>query len=156
MKALEEDIKGALDTLCWKLNRGNVYNYSASIGLFSSGEVSVDMTDEVIITKILGPTTKADFFQEFELEEMLLGIRKCIDWRGDEAVYPNRKYHATESYANDVSAIFSKLRILFQGASGIRSFEIEEGHPFYPVFWEFAFLIRMSGKTYILIGSCSD
>ena len=156
MKALEEEIKGTLDALCWKLNRGKVSNYSASIGLFSSEEVDDDMTDEAMIKTILGPTTKPDYFQECELEQMLLGIRNCIDWKGDEAVYPNRKYHATANYSDDVAAVFSKLGNLFEGASGIKSFDIAEGHPFYPVFWEFAYLIKVPEKAYALIGSCSD
>jgi hypothetical protein len=156
MNALEEEIKGALDALCRKLNRGKVSNYSASIGLFSSKEVNDEMTDEAMIDTVLGPTTKPDYFQECGLEHMLLGIRNCIDWKGDEAVYPNRKYHATADYSEDVEAVFLKLGNLFEDASGIKSFEIAEGHPFYPVFWEFAYLIKVPEKAYALVGSCSD
>ena len=156
MELIEQEVKDIFDSICWKLNRGDVSNYQASIGLFSSVGESNEMTEQSIIKNIFGPSTESDFFQECELKELVLGITECIDWKGDEAVFPNRKYHATAGYAQDMAVALSKLRNLFQTASGICSFVIEKGHPFYPVFWEFAYLVRVPKKNYVLVGSCSD
>lgn len=45
---------------------------------------------------------------------------------------------------------------LVDGADTIMSFWLKEGHPFYPVFWDFAFLIEKNNDAIVFIGSSSD
>jgi hypothetical protein len=36
------------------------------------------------------------------------------------------------------------------------AFRLKEGHPFYPVFWDFAFLIEIDQESILLMASSSD
>ncbi len=156
MESIEKEVKDVFDSICWKLNRGNVSNYQASVGLFSAVVAGNNATNQEIVKNVLGSITESNFFETCELERIVLEISKSINWEGDEAVFPNRKYHQTTSYFQDLELANSKLRDLFQGAPELWSFVIEKGHPFYPVFWEFAFLVKTPKKNYVLVGSCSD
>ena len=42
------------------------------------------------------------------------------------------------------------------GATVIERFWLKEGHPAYPVFWDFAFVIAGPHETKVFIGSSSD
>ena len=41
-------------------------------------------------------------------------------------------------------------------ANRIEKFRLDEGHPAYPVFWDFAFLFTSSDEATVLVGSSSD
>lgn len=156
MDFLEKEIKDSFNALCWKLNRGDVANYQASIGLFDSDGDQSEMSEDTSVKNILGSMAEPSGFQKCDLDEMLSDVSNCIDWKGDYASYPNRKYHSTKNYIEDIDKALSKLRRLLGGSLNILRFEIQKGHPFYPVYWEFAYLVRLPEKDYVFIGSCSD
>jgi hypothetical protein len=157
MRSSEQEIVDTFDSICWKLNRGNVGNYLASIGLFStSTEDTSSLSDGELVQKILGSWTVANAFQTSTVEEMLLEIAECIGWEGNHVGFPNREYHNTEAYQRDLANAFSAVRNLFGAAADISSFVIENGHPFYPIYWGFAYLLRAPHKSYVFVGSSSD
>jgi len=49
-----------------------------------------------------------------------------------------------------------KLKPLLSKAGKITRFTLKKGHPFYPVFWDFAFNIEVENESYIIIGASSD
>ena len=157
MISIEQEIKSIFDSICWKLNRGAVCNYQASLGLFhASAEDTRNLSEGALVLAILGSDTVANFFRSCTIEEMLLEISECIGWKGDDTSFPNRKYHMKEAYLQDIAKAFSAIRSLLNSGSEISTFVIEKGHPFYPVYWEFAYLIRAAHASYVLVGSCSD
>jgi hypothetical protein len=156
MEFLEKKIKDAFNAVCWKLNRGDVANYQASIGLFGSDDDQSEMSEDSSVKSILGLMAEPTRFQKCDLDEMLSDVSHCIDWKGDYASHPNRKYHSTKDYLEDIDDAFSKLKKLFGMSLNISQFKIQKGHPFYPVYWEFAYLVKLPDKDYVFIGSCSD
>ena len=155
MSELEREITDAFDSMCWKLNREDVGNFQASIGLFSMQSISGETAEETV-KRILGASAKPEFFKARSFEEMISQFRDCIGWKGDDGAHPNRKYQSTQEYFEDIDQVLDKLKVLFRDAKGGWEFSLAEGHPFYPVYWEFAFLIKGTAKTYVLIGSSSD
>ncbi|WP_416769555.1 hypothetical protein ACMGT0_20565 [Pseudomonas sp. RHF3.3-3] len=51
-------------------------------------------------------------------------------------------------------ALLSRVRL--DQADTLSSFWLAEGHPAYPVWWDFAFDIHADGQRWILMGSASD
>ena len=62
----------------------------------------------------------------------------------------------SKDFDSDAENLFRDLKELFVDHSKVVSFLLDSGHPFYPVFWDFAFLIRKSESSYVFIGSSSD
>lgn len=60
----------------------------------------------------------------------------------------------------DFKALFKKVRAYFAAschdADTIHEFWLSDGHPFYPVQWDFAFLLGFDAHSTIWIGSSSD
>jgi hypothetical protein len=59
---------------------------------------------------------------------------------------------------SEIEAIMRKIFNLIEidDAEIISDFGFREGHPAYPVFWDFAYDIHSNGKRWIFIGSSSD
>ena len=83
-------------------------------------------------------------------------MKECFEFNGDEGSYPNHKYLTSEKFKNDLGQLLEQIGEFFSDNSGISKFWLKQGHPFYPVYWDFAFLIRKSDSYFILIGSSSD
>jgi hypothetical protein len=152
---MEEKLRILLVKTCKSLNRGDVSNFQVSIGLFL-GKTNQVGNEEDSIREILGPSTVVGGVEMISLEQLLATVRECFEWRGDDAAHPNRRYQFSDGFSADVINILSDLRFLSTDALGIWEFWLSDGHPFYPVFWEFAFLIKKSTKNYVFIGSSSD
>ncbi|NRB82131.1 MAG: hypothetical protein HRU38_26345 [Saccharospirillaceae bacterium] len=66
------------------------------------------------------------------------------------------KYIRSSQSIEDFLKLRHILESVLMNASEISSFNFKEGHPFYPVFWDYSYKIVISDKTYILVGSSSD
>lgn len=53
-----------------------------------------------------------------------------------------------------MNKIFSLINL--EDAEMVTAFVFKNGHPAYPVFWDFAYDIHSKGQRWIFIGSCSD
>ena len=161
MTELQAEIKSLLGKISWKLSRGgilsggNAANFTASIDLFS-GDSAVGGETEAI-QQILGNLAVVDFVSTCNWDELSTKFNECINWPGwDEHSQPNHRYQLSTEFSNDTSELLSKLERLFEDNVGIWEFELSNGHPFYPVYWDFAYVIRRPNRDYVFIGSSSD
>lgn len=88
--------------------------------------------------------------------DVLQSVRAALDYRGDHGSHPGLEYLASAEFTRDAGLAMAQVGKLVEGAEAIISFELEAGHPFYPVFWDFAFLIEKCGDAVVFIGSSSD
>jgi len=88
--------------------------------------------------------------------DVLRVVRTSLDFQGDDGAHPCRDYLASVEFKRDAELVMIQVGKLVDGADTIVSFWLKEGHPFYPVFWDFAFLIERSKDAVIFIGSSSD
>ena len=86
------------------------------------------------------------------IEEMKKGLSySCINHGHD-----NIQYVVSKELNYKINEVTNLIKELFKKNSKIYRFTIEEGHPFYPVFWDFSFLIKCEEEAYAFIGSSSD
>jgi hypothetical protein len=84
-----------------------------------------------------------------EIEELLL-------YAGDEGAGPSGSVIGSELFSAMMDELKSELGTLVGTATKVERFWIQDGHPAYPVFWDFAFLFWEDSKATVLIGSSSD
>ena len=88
--------------------------------------------------------------------DVLRAVRTSLDYQGDDGAHPSRDYLASDEFKRDTELVMIQIGTLVDGAAAIVSYWLKEGHPFYPVFWDFAFLIEKNKDAVIFIGSSSD
>jgi hypothetical protein len=88
--------------------------------------------------------------------DVLEALKDALAYQGDAGSHPGQGYATSETCRQDVSRVLAQVGALLEGASHIVSFRLKEGHPFYPVFWDFAFSIEKGTDAFVFIGSSSD
>lgn len=88
--------------------------------------------------------------------DVLEALEHALDYQGDDGAHPGRRYLNSLQFQQDKATALAQIGAIVEGADYICSFELTDGHPFYPVFWDFAFLIEKANDAYIFIGSSSD
>jgi hypothetical protein len=63
---------------------------------------------------------------------------------------------ASAEYAHLLAGASAELREEFGHSDSIYYLWFAAGHPYYPVFWDFAFLIERQRDSFLFIGSSSD
>lgn len=160
-KELVHKTNKLLGEICKRLNKsysfdfGGSLNYVVSVKIFS-GKSLVNSDEIDLIETILNTNTEVSDIEESNLFELLETVKECFEFSGDEGSYPNQKYLASNDFRNELNELLQQLKVLFSENSGTLKFWLKEGHPFYPVYWDYAFLVKKSDDNYILIGSSSD
>jgi hypothetical protein len=77
-----------------------------------------------------------------------------ILYEGGAGHGPENLGQKREEIVSLMSKIFSDINL--DEANLAAEFVFREGHPAYPVFWDFAYDIHSNGKRWIIVGSSSD
>lgn len=83
-------------------------------------------------------------------------VESGLLYSGDKGAGPSEASVKSEKFCTLVGALQKQVSELADAATKCESFWLENGHPAYPAFWDFAFLFRRSASASILIGSSSD
>ncbi len=81
-------------------------------------------------------------------------ILEALCYPGDSGSGPINLREKQKEIIELADVLFSRSNM--HEASTIFSFSFAEGHPAYPVFWEFSYDIRSKGERWIFLGSSSD
>ncbi len=148
------EINNLLKLLCRDLGRSSM-NYAITAKLLEGSE-KFDLDEIDLITNILGYKTEVIEIEKSSLIELVKTVKECFEFEGDEGSYPNKKFIKSVQFKTTLDDVLKKIVTLFDAFS-IFKFELNhETHPFYPVYWDFAFFVRNQKKCYLLIGSSSD
>lgn len=151
-----DEINELLRKICWKLSRGDVANYVVDIRIFQAKRQN-DFNDIDSIRNILGGNSvEVGEVKRSNSPELIESIKEGFEYEGDEGAHPNKNYLFTDDFKDDTNEVLAQIENLFSGNSEISVFWLKSGHPFYPVFWDYAFLIKKDYMDYLLIGSSSD
>ncbi len=143
-----------LEKICWKLSRGDVANYEVNIKIFQSDRISDENSS---IKNILGANfVEVGEIKKSDMSELLKIAQECFEFSGDEGAHPNKEYLFSEEFKLETGQVLEQIKFLFSDSSEIFTFYLKNGHPFYPVFWDYAFLVRKKQNDFVFIGSSSD
>ena len=147
-----EFLNKALVKITDKLNSYSL-NYVADVEIYPidkgiSGSTA-DVVKSVFNSAVLGGESESNTSEL--LEELMAGL----SYAGDSGAHSNLKYVGSPEHKQDLENLKNKLKPVLASNSSITSFWLKEGHPFYPVFWDFAFSVDGSNR-FIVIGSSSD
>jgi len=87
-------------------------------------------------------------------QEAISEITEMILYEGGIGHGPERLDEKREEIMSLMNKIFAIINI--DEADLVAEFGFREGHPAYPVFWDFAYDIHSNGKRWIFVGSSSD
>ncbi len=161
MNQIANELNQQLQNICHKLGG---LNYVCSIEVFSGKWIkgkqnpnySKSNSIDVIIKSIFGEEARTRNTRDVSFDEMMDIFDSCIGYSGSEGHYPNKKYFKTDGYYHDLNKLKKLIQNFFDNPSKIIEFEFIHGHPFYPGFWEFAFLIKTGDVAFCFIGSSGD
>jgi hypothetical protein len=151
---METTINQLFETISNRLNGGSL-NYCASFKLWTCDQVAGHPLDQ-ILTKVIGEGVVIGGTESSNATEVHEELSYALAYQGDDGAHPCPTYLKSDQYGHDVRQALMEIDALINGADRIISFWLKAGHPFYPVFWDFAFSIEKQGQVFVLIGSSSD
>lgn len=83
-------------------------------------------------------------------------VEKSLRYSGDAGSGPEPSALRSERFQLLVTAVLADLERAIAEADLLAKFWLQDGHPAYPVFWDFAFVIAGSTSVLVFIGSSSD
>lgn len=148
------DANSLLSALCAKLGEESL-NYCPNIRLYSCPRVAGRSIADTVQTAlgtavVVGGTSPAD------LDALLPSLNEALGYAGDENSHPNLAFLASDEFRAEKAEVLRFFEALARDADLLTSFWLKEGHPFYPMFWAFAFVIEKGADSHVLIGSSSD
>ena len=89
-------------------------------------------------------------------QEMVEEIAYCLKYAGSNGDGPLSHHLSSSKFEGLLAELSRYLTQRSAEAAGIFGFWLKDGHPDYPVFWDFAFIIVGLKNAEIIIGSSSD
>lgn len=108
------------------------------------------------IAKALGPSALIGGMVPATGREVLAEVERSLRYAGDVGSGPDPSALSSEKFNELVVRLLSELERAIAGAEILAQFWLRDGHPAYPVFWDFAFLIAGPADALVFIGSSSD
>jgi hypothetical protein len=157
------EINRLLEKMCKKLSKGGfrhitkgALNYSVNAKVFKGRDTNSSNEVDLIKSIFGAATVEIDGIEESNLSELICIVKEGFEYEGDEGSYPNQKFLLSTEFELELNQILEQLEIFFSTNSRIFKFWFKDGHPFYPVFWDYAFLVKKDEGNFVLIGSSSD
>ncbi len=113
-------------------------------------------TVDDVMRQLLGPGTVAEQIQDCSLAQVQDEMADCLGFAGDEGDGPGPVTLGTHEYARLLDEIRVDVAEVGGWSQEIKSLRISEGHPAYPVFWDFAYLFLGKEEHRLIVGSVSD
>ena len=130
------------------------YNYAVSLRSF---HVPFDSaaTVENYIHQVL-PNSEIGGTQLVSGQEVLENVEQSLRYAGDAGSGPKPAVLNSTKFEELLAKVLSHLKQAVSGATSIFYFWLRKGHPDYPVYWDFAFVMIGLEYVEIFIGSSSD
>lgn len=133
-----------------------LYGYNYAVAL-RSYRVPFDSaaTVENYIHQVL-PNSEIGGTQLVSGQEVLVNVDQSLRYAGDAGSGPEPAVLNSTKFEELLAKVFLHLEQAISGATSIFYFWLRSGHPDYPVYWDFAFVLIGSEYVEIFIGSSSD
>lgn len=143
-----------LEEIAKTLN-ADAWNYTVFLRYFEV-PLQKPTRKDIIIKTALGADATLGGIQEVEKTSVWPNLKDALLYVGDSGAGPAAATMQSERLLALMGVLEDEVRNLVDAASTTELFWLQGGHPAYPVFWEFAYLISREAGASILIGSSSD
>lgn len=147
-------ISEALSKIAALLNFEGI-NYTVSVWA-RAGAPGAGVTSSDVVRGAFGSGAVVADAAPVSVQELVDEISDCLGYAGDDGAGPGPNVTQSECFKELLAELATELRSLGNSASQIERFRFKDGHPGYPVFWDFAFLVRADKESLVLVGSSSD
>ena len=130
-------------------------NYCADFRLFLCKGLSGQSLD-LVVKAALGKDAKVGGVEPVAQDQILEALEIALRFNGDKDSHPNLVYLGSIKSEEEINLVVSGIKGILEESELLLSFWLESGHPFYPVFWDFAFLIETADDAILFIASSSD
>jgi uncharacterized protein (TIGR02996 family) len=130
-------------------------NYVVDFGIYRVPRMP-DATSERYISEALGPGAVVGGLQPVTRAELLGEVERCLRYPGTEGHGPDASTLRSPEFDRNVRVILDYLERSVAESSEVVTFWLREGHPFYPVMWDFAFVFLKAHCAVVFLGSSSD
>lgn len=131
------------------------YNYQVFLRVYRV-PFAPDQTAAWYVTQALGTSAVVTGSVPVTGAEIAAEVEQSLRYVGDAGSGPKPSALRSRRFKALVPAVLSELERAVAGASLLAAFGLREGHPAYPVFWDFAFVIAGQTGGLVFIGSSSD
>jgi len=108
------------------------------------------------IRNALGAEAEPVDLDGIQAEAVWSEVESALLYAGNDWAGPSEVALGSAPLAVMLAELKDDVFALASRATTIERFALREGHPAYPVFWDFAFLFREEEKASVFIGSSSD
>lgn len=151
---METEVNKIFESISYQLSRSSL-NYCASFQIYRCGKPRGDSLADLVQTA-LGDQAVVGGATVSTSREVVDELRKALTYRGDHGSHPSLDYLDSHESTKDFDLAVESLNQILDRATNVVSFWLKEGHPFYPVFWDFTFLIETEEESILFIASSSD
>lgn len=131
------------------------WNYSVFLQCYSV-PFTTGVSTEDALHSALGPDVVIDSLRAVSAAEASADIRAALTYAGDSGAGPEPEQMQSPRFLQLLDAVMAQFDRAATQAHGIDAFWIEAGHPAYPVFWDFSFLLKGDEDAILFVGSSSD
>lgn len=129
-------------------------NYTVFLQCYA-GSLPSDLTFEQKVSAILGPACIVENVRDLDHRSIEEILRENLSYRGEHAG-PDATILASERFQELLDAIVTDCQDASGSSQVAQSFFIVDGHPAYPVFWDFALFFGRADEYALLVGAASD
>lgn len=131
------------------------YNYQVFLRVYRVPFAS-DAPAQWYISESLGPSAVIGGVVPSTGPGILAEVEQSLRYVGDVGSGPKPGALRSRRFKALVPAVLAELEQAIAGAVLFAQFWLRNGHPAYPVFWDFAFVIAGPAGGLVFIGSSSD
>lgn len=144
-----------LDQLVALLNR-DATNYAVFLRLYQLSTASGADDLEGCIRTAVSADAKIDGVEAISAENLISEMDGLLRYAGDPGAGPGEAVLGSSEFSEVLTELKHDISELASRAKAIKRFWFVEGHPAYPVFWDFAYAFFENEKMTIFVGSSSD
>lgn len=127
-------------------------NFAVFLRLYGPAAPELGLTS--VLKTLVSAASEPSLVAPSSALQAMTTIKNCLLYKGDEGSGPLDLELKTAEVMSLIDKVFSSIDI--EHADMVIEFAFKQGHPDYPVFWDFAFDIHVKDKRWIFVGSSSD
>ncbi len=127
-------------------------NYEVSFNLYGPADPELGLID--VLKSLISKDCEISGVVPSTPTEAVSEIMDIVLYKGGTGSGPLELESKRAQISELMSKVFSSISI--EEAEMVVEFGFKNGHPAYPVFWDFAYDIHSKGQRWILVGSSSD